>query len=95
MTAAQDLPPVLDSEGAAKLLFCAQKTVEERCRIGDLPGEKFGDGWAIPTFALLQRVNEISIEKMLERRAAAEKPVRPNLVQVGRHNVERQPPPLQ
>lgn len=92
---ARDLPPVLDSEGAAGLLFCAAKTVEERCRTGDLPGEKFGDGWAIPTLALLQRVNEIAVAKMLERRAAAEKPVRPVLVQVGRHSNERTPPPLQ
>lgn len=88
-----ELPPILDASAAAELLLCSVKTVEERLRLGDLPGEKFGDGWAVPTAALLERVNEIAREKMLERRAARSQSARPHLVAVG-HGHRRAPPNL-
>jgi hypothetical protein len=93
VVSAQDLPPVLDSEGAARLLCCAPKTVEEAARNGDLPGHKWGEGWAYPTEALLRRINEIAWQKMLERRALAEAPPNSTLVKVQTNY--RQPPALQ
>lgn len=62
------LPPIMDAAAWADLLQCSQKTVEERMRTGDLPGEKFGDPWICPTEAMLARLNEIAVERMLERR---------------------------
>lgn len=80
------LPPILSAAGWAEALECSQKTIEERMRAGDLPGEKFGDGWVCTREAMLARVNEIVVEKMLARRAAANDastPAAPRLVSVG------------
>jgi hypothetical protein len=84
----EDLPPVIDSEFAAGLLRCSQKTVEERMRTGDLPGEKFGEGWVVGAAAFLHRVNEICMERMLERRK------RPEPSAVAANDGGRQPPKL-
>lgn len=77
----------------AQILGCSTKTVQERLRLGDLPGEKFGEDWICPTEAMLARINEIAIQKMMARRAAASKPQAPKLVAVG-GQVKRTPPPL-
>lgn len=84
------LPPLMGTEDWAVLLQCSQKTVEERLRLGDLPGEKFGDGWICPTEAMLARINEIAVEKMVARRTAAWIAPAPRLVAVGG---KRQLPP--
>lgn len=78
-----DMPPIMGSAEWASLLGCTQKTVEERLRTGDLPGEKFGDGWVCPTEAMLARINEIAIEKMLARRKASNDVPAARLVSVG------------
>ncbi len=62
------LPPIMSTAQWAELLGCSVKTLQERLRTGDLPGEKFGDDWVCPTEAMLQRINEIAVEKMMERR---------------------------
>lgn len=62
-------PEVFDAAQAAKLLRCAETTVEERARRGDLPGLKFGDGWIFPRDALLARLNELALEEAARRRA--------------------------
>jgi hypothetical protein len=62
------MDPIYDTEGAAKLLHCSISTIEERLRTGDLPGEKFGDGWILPGQALIERVNEIAKAKAEEKR---------------------------
>jgi excisionase family DNA binding protein len=85
------LGPVQTPESAAALLRCSPKTIEERLRAGDLPGEKFGEGWILPTEALLRRVNEIAIERMAERRKQPEKA---SLQLVGKP-ARRAPPALQ
>lgn len=59
---------IYTAEGAAKLLQCSAKTIEERLRVGDLPGEKFGDSWVLPGQALIERVNEMAKAKAAERR---------------------------
>jgi hypothetical protein len=87
-----ELPPILTPELASQLLACAPKTVEERLRSGDLPGEKFGDGWILPTRALLERVNEIAVERMLERRKGRGDPPGPTAVSFAR--ARRGPPAL-
>lgn len=85
-----ELAPFMGPEEAASLLRCTQRTIEDRLRSGDLPGEKFGEGWIIPTQALLLRVNEIATEKMRERRQV--KPV--GLVKVQSKDGGRRPPEL-
>lgn len=86
------LGPILVPEEAATLLRCTARTVEDRLRAGDLPGEKFGEGWILPTQALLQRINEIALEKMIERRNRQEKAPAFALVENGGR---RAPPALQ
>lgn len=90
-----NLPPILIPEEVAPLLRCSARTVEDRLRVGDLPGEKFGEGWILPTQALIDRVNEIAVEKMLERRKAANDLPRPRLVSVGGKAPGRAPPRLE
>lgn len=85
------LAPFLTPAAAAEMLRCSTKTIEDRLRAGDLPGEKFGEGWILPTEAFVQRVNEIALEKMLQRRKARN-PLPPVAVAV--KSRLRQPPPL-
>ena len=88
-----ELAPIIDPEQAAGLLRCTARTVEDRLRSGDLPGEKFGESWVIPTAAFLQRVNEIALEKMLERRDTR-KPDVPRFAKVQFQPARRRPPEL-
>lgn len=62
------LPAILTPEIAALLVRCAPKTIEERLRDGDLPGDKLGEGWILPTEAFLHVLNENCMESMLKRR---------------------------
>lgn len=62
------LPQVLSLHAVAKLLRCAETTVEECARRGELPGLKFGQGWVFPTGALTLRLNELAQEQAAERR---------------------------
>jgi excisionase family DNA binding protein len=73
---------IYTTEGAAKLLQCSVKTIEERLRTGDLPGEKFGDSWVLPGQALIERVNEMAKAKAAERRLVRNTPA--PLVKVAR-----------
>lgn len=73
MTADQ-LPAVLDVPAAALLLRCAETTVEERARRGDLPGLKIGEGWVFPRGAFLQRLDELALEESAARRKPAPRP---------------------
>jgi excisionase family DNA binding protein len=52
----------------AELLQCTEEAVVERINAGDLPGAKFGRGWAIPADALRGRLNEIALEHAKNRR---------------------------
>ena len=88
-------PAIMDAAGWAQLLQCSQKTVEERMRTGDLPGEKFGEGWVCPAQAMLDRLNEIAVEKMFERRAVRERPAAPTLVAVRGKRTRQLPASLQ
>jgi hypothetical protein len=61
---------VLDVAAVAKLLRCADSTVEDRARRGDLPGLLFGDGgWIFPAGALLARLDELALDESAKRRA--------------------------
>lgn len=46
----------------ARLLDCAEVTVEEWLRSGALPGLKIGRGWVVPRNALVECVNTLAIE---------------------------------
>lgn len=61
-------PEVFDCTDVAKMLRCAETTVEERARKGDIPGVKFGDGWIFPAQALFARLNELALEEAAKRR---------------------------
>lgn len=87
-----ELPQILTPEAVAKLLHCSPKTVEDRLRSGDLPGHKFGEGWVLPTRALIERVNEIAVEQMLARRQAVSRAV--SNATTERPAVTQRPPPL-
>ena len=58
---------VFDSADVAKMLRCAETTVEERARKGDIPGVNFGDGWIFPAKALFARLNELALEQAAKR----------------------------
>ena len=58
---------ILTIEDVAKELLCGTEQVTEEIRLGNLPGVKFGRGWVVPRSALYQRVNELAMERMLER----------------------------
>lgn len=59
---------VLRGAQVATLLGCAESTIEEMARDGELPGLKFGDaGWVFPLKALLDHLNADAKLKMLAR----------------------------
>lgn len=62
------MSPILDSQQAAELLKCTVKTIEDRARSGDLPGEKFGESWVFPSEAFMVAVNQIAVKRAAERR---------------------------
>jgi hypothetical protein len=68
------LPNVLDVSAVAALLRCAETTVEDRARRGELPGLKIGESWVFPAGALTQRLDELALEQAAERRKPAPKP---------------------
>lgn len=59
---------LLSVDDAADLLGCTAQTIEDRLRIGELPGLKFGRGWVIPKQALIYRLNEMALEQAAARR---------------------------
>jgi Helix-turn-helix domain len=85
------LPTVLDVAGVATLLRCAETTVEERARRGELPGLKIGESWVFPAGALTVRLDQLALEQAAERR----KPARPSgqLVPI-KPKAKRTPPAL-
>ena len=88
-----DLPPVLDVDAAAQLLRCEPTTLEERARLGQLPGLKIGKCWIFPTGALLQRLDELALEEATARR----RPIKPSAVLQsisGGRKARRKPPEL-
>jgi len=64
---------IVTSTEVAQYLLCEVTTVEEHLRRGKLPGLKFGRNWIVPTEALMQCLNQMSIDEANKRR----KPVRP------------------
>lgn len=59
--------PLLDAPGAAGLLQCSVRTVEDCARSGRLPAVKFGDGWLFPADALLRAVNRMAEDEAARR----------------------------
>jgi excisionase family DNA binding protein len=89
------LPPVLDAAQAAQIMRCSQKTAEEMLRDGELPGVKWGEGWALPTRAFIERLNELALDQMLERcsaKVAGHQPPRLVSVQPGASRRVRRTP---
>ena len=66
-------PTVLDVATVAALLHCAETTVEDRARRGDLPGLKIGGSWVFPAGALTVALDQLALDQAAERR----KPMRP------------------
>ncbi len=91
MSGTQQLPSVLDVATVAALLRCAETTVEERARRGELPGLKIGESWVFPAGALTVRLDQLALEQAAERR----KPALPSgqLVDIKR-KTKRAPPAL-
>ena len=79
----------LTAEEAAEMLGCEPETVEERARLGELPGVKFGRKWVFPVEALAFRLNAIALEESARR---LKKPA-PSAVQV-QQTEGRRPPKL-
>lgn len=62
------------TDQVASMLRCAVTTVEDLARKGELPGLLFGDGgYIFPAGALLTRLDELAIERSIERRKPAPK----------------------
>ncbi|MDO8770465.1 MAG: helix-turn-helix domain-containing protein [Burkholderiaceae bacterium] len=61
--------PVYSVEDVAKILCCEPATVTAHLSTGYLPGLKFGRSWVIPVEAFVQRINELAISLVSERRA--------------------------
>jgi hypothetical protein len=68
------LPPVLDVADVAALLRCAETTVEDRARRGELPGLKIGESWVFPAGALTLRLDELALEQAAIRRKPSAAP---------------------
>ena len=61
-------PTVLDVAAVAVLLRCAETTVEDRARRGDLPGLKIGESWVFPAGALTVALDQLALDQAAERR---------------------------
>ena len=88
---APQLPAVLDVATVAALLRCAETTVEDRARRGDLPGLKIGDSWIFPAGALTAALDQLALDQAAERRKPAQP--RGQLVDIKR-KAKRIPPAL-
>lgn len=75
---------ILDAGEVAKLLGCDESTVEEKARLGELPGIKYGRPWRFPRDALLH---------VLNAQALANKPKPAAPVAVAKKPTARRPPP--
>lgn len=60
---------ILSPAEAAALLCCEPETVNEKLNRGELPGVRFGRGWAIPRTALLETINELARKNIAVRMA--------------------------
>lgn len=54
------LPPIIDAEQVATLLYCSKGQVEDLAETGRLPGTKFGRGWVFVTAQIVHTVIEES-----------------------------------
>jgi hypothetical protein len=85
-------PPlqVLDVDQVAELLRCAPKTVQERARLGELPGLMWGRDWVFPVGALARRLDELALANKPAPAAASPSAV---LVQMNAGKRPRRAPP--
>ena len=75
---------VLSETQVAELLDCEPKTVQEKARLGELPGLKFGRSWIFPKSALLEALHQKALEKPSMKTPAA----------IYKPSLERVPPRL-
>lgn len=59
---------VLNEQEVADLLDCETSTVQEKARVGELPGLKFGRSWIFPRSALLQSLHQKAMENRAPKR---------------------------
>ena len=64
----------LTVDQVAQLLACADTTVRERARAGDLPGLKYGTDWVFPAGALFAHLDQLAIDEAADRRRATPSP---------------------
>jgi excisionase family DNA binding protein len=81
---------ILTAAEAANLLGCEPETICEKLNRGELPGVKFGRGWAIPRTALLETINDLARRNITERRLPP--PIAP--VPASLRGRKRNPPPV-
>lgn len=61
--------PILSLTDVAALMRCAETTVEQKARAGEIPGLLWGDGgWVFPAAALYEHLNRLARENAAGRR---------------------------
>lgn len=83
---------LLSVEKVASALDCADTTIEERARTGELPGIKLGRAWVFPRAALLQSLCEMAQREAAARKQAPAAPAR--AIAVARRGTRQVPPRL-
>lgn len=66
-----NLAEILNVPEVAELLGCAEATLEEATRRGELPGLAYGRSWIYPRDALLKVLNDQALAEMAARKAPA------------------------
>lgn len=67
-------PRVLSESDVAQLVGCEPETVQEKARLGILPGLKLGKSWVFPAGALARVLDELALEEAAKRRKPAPEP---------------------
>jgi excisionase family DNA binding protein len=80
--AAATVPVTYSIQDVAKILGCAEETLEAHFRSGRLPALKFGRQWTIPAQAFIKHINDLALTEASERRSDKNRP-QPTAVLVG------------
>lgn len=66
-------PLMYSVDEAAGILKCTPLTIENKLRLGHLPGLKYGRSWVLPARAFVQYLNEQAASEAAEKRAGRAK----------------------
>lgn len=62
---------IYTADQVASMMSCSTKTVENLARNGVLAGIKPGGVWVFPAVALVASLNELAVQRALQRRSPA------------------------